>query len=270
MSGGTGVVLHSEAWARILDAAPELENLGYSSLWLPGPLLTDLDRIGAVVRTTRRALVSTAVLPADQFDAGDVASSFAALERDYPGRALLGLGGAHGPRPLRTVSDYMDRLDHADSPVPAAGRVLAALGPRMLDLARERSSGALPLFTTPEYTAGARKRLGPDLSLIVQLAVVLDAHPARGRDTAREMVGFLRDVEVGYRRHFARMGFSDADVAGLNDQFIDALVPHGDVAAISRRIDEQRAAGADHVALMVLPGDGDLLDQWRSLAQVAT
>lgn len=265
--GGTGIVLIGDEWERLVGAAAELDELGYSSLWLPGAFVPGLDGIAEVLDTTRSALVSTAVLAVDQYPAQDVAALCARLHREHPGRFTAGLGGAHGPRPLRTLGGYLDRLDGADPPVPAGARILAALGPRMLDLARERACGALPVLGTPEHTADARRRLGPGRSLVVQQAVVLDTDRARARDTARAMVGFLRDAEGGYRRHFARMGFTDADTDELSDRLIDAIVACGDATGIARRVAEQRAAGADHIALMTLTGPSDSpIPAWRELA----
>lgn len=149
-----------------VQQAPELEDLGYSTIWIAGALLTDLGRVADIARVTRDALVGTAIIAADHLPAEAVTSAYAEMEV-HPGRFVVGLGGAHGPTPLRTLGTYLDRLDDAASPVPRSRRVLAALGPRMLDLARDRTAGALPVLVTPEYTAQARARLGSDALLVI-------------------------------------------------------------------------------------------------------
>jgi hypothetical protein len=122
-------------------------------------------------------------------------------------------------------------------PVPRSACVLAALGPRMLDLARDRTAGALPVLVTPEYTAQARARLGADALLVIQQLVILDADAARARAAARGPIGYLRDVEGGYRRHFRRMGFTEEDITQLSDRLVDALVVWGDLDTITNPAD---------------------------------
>jgi probable F420-dependent oxidoreductase len=249
-----------------------LEDLGYSTIWIAGVLLTELDRVADIARVTRDALVGTGIIAVDHFPAEAVTSAYAEMEAAHPGRFVVGLGGAHGPTPLRTLGTYLDRLDDAAPPVPRSACVLAALGPRMLDLARDRTAGALPVLVTPEYTAQARARLGADALLVIQQLVILDADAARARAAARGPIGYLRDVEGGYRRHFRRMGFTEEDITQLSDRLVDALVVWGDLDTITRRISEYRAAGADQVALTMLPGGGSgeggavPLAQWRELA----
>ncbi len=221
-----------------------------------------------MARATRSVRVGTAIIAADQFPAEAVSATYAKLEAEYPGRFLVGIGGAHGPRPLRTLGNYLDHLDDAAQPVPTHDRILSALGPRMLELAGERTAGALPVLATPDYTAQARARLGPDALLVIQQLVVLDRDSSRARDAAREIIRFLRDVEGGYPRHFRRMGFNDDDIAKLADRLVDALVAWGDIESIRSRIAQHRAAGADQVALWVPGGNNSApTSQWQQLAR---
>ncbi|MBA3309882.1 MAG: LLM class F420-dependent oxidoreductase [Nocardioidaceae bacterium] len=266
--GPIGVTLNYGDWEALLDAAPELEELGYSTIWVSGGQIDDLGRIADVVRATRKVPVATGIIPVDVFPSDAVAEAYAEIEGTHPGRFVVGLGGAHGPKPLQTLGGYLDRLDEAKPRVPEARRVLAALGPRMLDLARDRTAGACPLLVTPEYAAQARALLGGDSMLAVQQCVVLDTDATRAREAARELIGFLGGV-TGYPAHLRRMGFGEDEVTQLSDRLVDALVAWGDEDTINARVSEHLEAGADHVAVTVLNttgSSGPPLEQWRQLA----
>jgi len=149
--------------------------------------------------------------------------------------------------------------------VPAERRLLAALGPRKLEIARTRCAGAIALLVTPAYTSEARTMLGEQSTLVIDQFVVLDTDATRARETAREPLKFLSGIP-GYRANFARMGFTDTDVSDLSDRLVDALVAWGDADTIAERINTHRNAGADHVILAVLnrgnqPGPLDVARQ---------
>ena len=161
---------------------------------------------------------------------------------------------------MLTLNTYLDRLDQ----VPATARVMAALGPRMLDLARERAAGAFPVLITPDYAARARARLGADTTLAVEQLVVVETDPERARAIARGPLGFLGQVPA-YQASFRRMGFTDPEIEQLADRLVDALVPWGDPDTVSRQLQ----AGADHVAVAVTadaPQDQSA-GTWRQLAE---
>jgi probable F420-dependent oxidoreductase len=172
-----------------------------------------------------------------------------------PARFVVGLGGPQQPRPMRALNAYLDHLDRALPPVPAERRMLAALGPRKLELARERSAGAIMLLVTPAYLGDARRLLGDERALVVDQMLVLDTDAGRARTTARRSLRLLSGLQ-GYRNSFARMGFTDQDIADLSDRLVDRLIAWGDVEAIAARVDEYRRCGADQVVLHVL-ADGD-------------
>jgi probable F420-dependent oxidoreductase len=246
----------------------ELEELRYSTIWLSGGQLANLEQVAAVVRATRRVPVGTGIISVSRFGTDAVAAAYAELEATDPGRFIVGLGGARGAKPLRIMAGYLDQLDSAQSGVPAGRRVLAALGPRMLDLARDRAAGALPVLVTPDYTAQARSALGGESTLIIQQLVLLETDTQRARQIARQPLGFLGRVPA-YAANFRRMGFADDEIAHLSDRLVDALVAWGDVDAVAARIFAHRQAGADQVALSVLsagPPDSLPVDQWRQLA----
>jgi len=238
-----------------LDQAAELEHLGYSALWLPGGQIDGLARLAEIIRATAAVPVGSAIISLDVYPPDMVAGLYAQLQASAPGRLVAGLGGPQKPRPLRALNNYLDHLDQAAPPVPAGRRLLAALGPRKLELARDRFAGAILLLVTPAYISAARRILGDGSTLVIDQMLVLDADADRARQTARRPLGFLSGLP-GYRASFARMGFSDGDIAGLSDALVDQLVIWGDAEAITARIGEYRQAGADHVMLHIL-NDGD-------------
>src|SRR5215470_5233920 len=247
--GPVGVALTvSDAY---LDHAAELERLGYSALWLPGGQIDDLNRLTEIIGATKAVPVGSAIISLDVYPPGSVAGLYAQLEASAPGRLVAGLGGPQTPRPLPALNDYLDHLDRTDPPVPAGRRLLAALGPRKLELARDRCAGAIVLLVTPAYTGAARRILGDDSTLVIDQMLVLDADPARARQTARRPLRFLSGLP-GYRASFARMGFTDDDIDGLSDTLVDQLVIWGDAGAIATRIGQYRQAGADHIMLHML------------------
>lgn len=275
--GVWSVGLRSEDPARrseLAEAAAELEDLGYGAVWLGGN--STARRAAPLVEATRRLTVGTSIQSVWQQEADVSAAEFAELEAAHPGRFVLGLGVSHGPlvdryrRPYAAMVGYLDELDRAG--VPTARRVLAALGPRMLELSRDRAAGAIPYLVTPEHTARAREILGEAPLLAPEFKVVLESDPARAREIARTyLAGYLK--LPNYTNNFLRLGFEEADVAdGGSDRLIDAVFAWGDDTRIRARIEEFHAAGANHVALQVVTGttDRDALPrhEWRRLASL--
>jgi probable F420-dependent oxidoreductase len=249
--GPIGIALNVSADDSHLKQAAELEELGYATIWLPGGQIDRLDRLAAVIGATRSVPVGSAIIPVDHYEPGAVAE----LHARVPGRFIAGLGGPQQARPLAGLNDWLDRLDRARPPVPAAARILAALGPRKLELAAARAAGAIALLVTPAYTAWARGILGEQSTLVINQMVVLDTDAARARETARRPLRFLSGVG-GYRAAFARMGFAAADIDALSDHLVDELVTWGRPGDIAARVSAHLEAGADQVAVTVLSGDG--------------
>ncbi|GLZ03718.1 LLM class F420-dependent oxidoreductase [Actinomadura sp. NBRC 104412] len=265
--GPIGVTLDVRPDGGHLDDAAMLESLGYSTLWIVGGQLATLDPLRDVIGATRTVPVGSAIIPARVYAPEDVVALRRDLETSHPGRLITGLGGAHGDHPLRTMNAYLDSLDAADPPVPAAARMLSALGPRMLELSRDRAAGAVPLLVTPEFTADARRILGDEATLAVMEYVVLESDPRLARDTVREPIGFLTRVG-GYPKNLRRMGFTEEDIAGLSDRLIDGLVAWGDLDTVTARLKRHLDAGADQVVLVVRPTDPNAIPhkEWRALA----
>ncbi|MEU4209972.1 TIGR03620 family F420-dependent LLM class oxidoreductase [Streptomyces sp. NPDC026206] len=261
----------------IADAAAELEELGFSALWIGGS--PNVAQAAHVLEATDRVVVGTSILSIWQHEAADVAAQYAALAPSRRERFLLGLGVSHTAlaqqyaRPYSAMQEYLTALDEAPVPVPAGQRVLAALGPKMLRLSHDRAAGAIPYLVTAGYTAQAREQLGPDAFLAPELKIVLDTDRARARRTARELLGFYLPLP-NYTDNLLRLGFTEEDFAGDgSDRLVDALFALGDAETVRARVDEYLAAGADHLAVQIVtPGARERLydlprAQWRELAQ---
>jgi probable F420-dependent oxidoreductase len=246
------------------DAAIELKDLGFSTIWLRGGQLDSLGQIADVVRATRTVRVSTGIISVDRFDHEAVAALYAEMELTNPGRFIVGLGGAHGAKPLETLTAYFDALEDT---VPRQARIMAALGPRMLAFARDRAAGAFPVVVTPEYTAQARAVLGDDTTLAIDQIVVLETDPERARRIARGPVGQLARLP-SYTSNLRRMGFAEDEIGQLGNRLVDGVVAWGDVDAVAARVSEHEHAGADHVALIVATDSPDRVptNEWQQLA----
>jgi probable F420-dependent oxidoreductase len=257
------------------EAAAEVDELGYGVVWLgssPG-----VETAEPLLKATERLVVATGILSIWQHDAADVAARRAALERAHPGRFLLGLGVSHSTlveryaRPYSAMRDFLTALDEAPEPVPAAGRVLAALGPKMLELSRDRAGGAHPYLVTPEHTAKARAVLGADPLLAPEVKVVLDTDPDAARTKAKDHLATYLALP-NYTASLLRSGFTEKDLDnGGSDRLLDAVFALGDEAAVAARAAEFFAAGADHLAVQVITGDPARplpLEEWRRLAPV--
>ncbi|GAA2329515.1 LLM class F420-dependent oxidoreductase [Streptomyces caniferus] len=265
------------------EAAAEIEQLGYGALWFgESPGTESMSLAGLLLAATERITVATGIANIWVRDASAAHAAAQSLAEAYDGRFLLGLGASHAPlvdarghryaKPLAAVRAYLDAMDEApyDGPVadPPPGRVLAALGPKMLELARDHAAGAHPYFVTPEHTARAREILGTGPLLAPEQAVLLESDPATARSLAREHHTHLYLQLPNYTGNLRRLGFGDEDFAdGGSDRLVDAIVAWGDVDAIRRRVQEHHDAGADHVALQPLaPQRGLGLEQLRELA----
>ncbi|ROV69324.1 MULTISPECIES: LLM class F420-dependent oxidoreductase [Streptomyces] len=259
----------------IAEALAELDELGYGTVWI-GASPTPGDA-AAVVAATRSITVATGILSIWNHTAEEVAAAVSAIDPDARRRFVLGLGVSHGPmtpqyaKPYSAMVAYLDALDGAEPSVGSGHRVLAALGPKMLKLAADRSLGAHPYLVTTEHTAEARAALGPDALLAPELTAVLDTDLDRARTTARTMLGMYLQLP-NYTANLLRLGFTEGDFEGGGSvRLLDALFALGDAEQVTRRTREYLDAGADHVALQVLTaeegGAGLPRAEWRLLAE---
>ena len=265
--GKVGIWRHPSGFTPEIVA--EAEALGYGAIWLGGSPDGDLGVVDQLLAATERVAVGTSIVNVWKDDAATVAASYHRIAAAYPDRFLLGLGIGHPEatqeyqRPYDKLVGYLDELD--DLKVPASGRALAALGPRVLRLSAERAAGALPYLVTPEHTRQARQILGAGALLAPEQKLVLETDPGRARAIGRQRVQHPYLGLANYHSNLRRLGWTDADLAdGGSDALIDALAVHGDAAAIARGVTAHLEAGADHVAVQVL--NPDPLPALRALA----
>src|ERR1700761_2923712 len=251
--------------------AQQIESLGYGTVWVGGSPDADLSWVEPALAETSTLQLATGIINIWASPAEQVAESFHRIEKAYPGRFLLGVGVGHPEhtdvykKPYDALVEYLDELDGAS--VPTSRRVLAALGPKVLALAAERSAGAHPYLTTPEHTAQARELVGNTVFLAPEHKVVLTEDANEAREIGRRTVEYYLDLR-NYVNNWQRLGFTDADVRKPgSDKLIDAVVAHGTPAQIAARLNEHLEAGADHVAIQVLGGpDGKLVGALEELA----
>jgi probable F420-dependent oxidoreductase len=278
MDFGKVGVWWSGSWGRADDGstevAAELEDLGYGALWSSGGFEPGLaKRFERLLSATTRVAVASGIVSIWATPPADIARAVADLDALYPGRFVLGLGASHAAivenydRPYAHMVEYLDVLDAAAPVVGSERRVLAALGPRMLELARERASGAHPYFVTVEHTARARTILGEGPILAPEVTVVLERDPRTARDLARTFTAGYLSLP-NYTNNLRSLGFEDDDLAaGGSDRLVDAVVAWGDIDAVATRVREYLAAGADHVCIQVLSTlDSFPLTAYRELA----
>ncbi len=249
--------------------ARRIESWGYGALWLPEPPFgrNVLVHASWLLANTTTLTIASGIANIYARDPIAMNAAQIGLNEQSGGRFLLGMGVSHAPsvektrghaygKPVATMSAYIDAMQKAECVAPAAAdkpkTILAALGPRMLALARDRADGAHPYLTTPEHTARARDILGPGKWLCPEQKVLLETDPVAARRKARLAVGKSPQL-ANYRNSLASLGFNDADLAGnLSDRLIDSIVAWGDEAAIRSRIQQHWDAGADHVCIQPL------------------
>jgi probable F420-dependent oxidoreductase len=255
------------------ELAVTLEQLGYGTLWIGGSPAGDLAQVEQLVAATTTLKLATGIVNIWQDDASTVAASFRRIEGRHPGRFLLGVGAGHREaiqryaRPYETLARYVDVLLAED--VPRDSLVLAALGPRVLRLAAERTAGAHPYLITPEHTRQAREILGAGSLLAPEQKVVLDPDPERARAVGRPRVREPYLGLINYTSNLRRLGWGDEDLSdGGSDALIDALVAHGSGEQVAAQLGQHLDAGADHVCVQLLTGpDSDLVETYGQLAR---
>ncbi len=264
-------------------AAAELEALGYGALWFPEAMGREaLTNAAVLLAGTRRIAIATGIANIWVRDATAMAAAQKTLADAYPDRFLLGMGVSHAPlvgmrghdygKPLSAMRRYLDAMDAApflaNPPATPPRRALAALAPKMLALAAERTWGSHTYFVPPEHTAEARERLGADALLAPEQAVVLETDADTARAIARGHMAMYLALP-NYVSNLQRLGFTDDDVArGGSDHLVDAIVAWGTVDDVVRRVRAHHDAGADHVCVQVIDADPRALPmrQWRELA----
>jgi probable F420-dependent oxidoreductase len=276
--------LDRQPWSRAKELAAEIEEMGWSAIWIPEATNRNVFVNATLLLTaTQRLSVVSGIAPIHNRDAMATVNGQRTLDEAFPDRFVLGLGVSHAwlvedlrggsyTKPLPTMSAYLDRMDaapfSAHPPTARDRRLLAALGPKMLALAAEKADGAHPYLVSPEHTANARPILGPGKILAPDQKVLLETDPSDARRIARlHLSGYLS--QPNYRNSFIRQGFAADDLdGGGSDRLVDAIVAWGSIDTVVARVRAHRDAGADHVAVQVLPRDMGYLPlaEWRAVA----
>lgn len=257
----------SSAEARAM--AQRIESLGYSALWIPEAVGRHAFVNSAnLLLATDELVIATGIAGIHNRPAWSTKMAATELDELSGGRFILGLGVSHAPmvtlrgldysKPLTAMREYLDVIDHAVTMTPGAMApiVLAALGPKMLELAATRTAGAHPYWTTPEHTAEARKLVGPDAWLCVEQKCVLTSDREIAHARANEQLEMYISLP-NYRNSWIRLGFTEEEIDGRAPRFVDAVVAWGDENAIAARLQEHIDAGASHVCIQAVDASGD-------------
>lgn len=255
--------------------AAEIEELGYGAIWVPGGIggdvTGDLDHL---LNATSRMVIATGIINIWKHDPADIAAWFNALPDNRRSRVMLGLGISHGPligenwnRPLGKMAEWLDAFEAAGMAMEQT--CLAALGPKMLELAGRRTAGAHPYLVGPAHSGEARQIMGPDKLVAPEQGVVLESDPARARTLARGALTHYARLP-NYCNSWKRQGYADADIETQSDALIDGIFAWGDVGQIAARVGQHHAAGADHVCVQTITGGAlaESLVALRALAPV--
>ncbi|QKV72608.1 TIGR03620 family F420-dependent LLM class oxidoreductase [Amycolatopsis sp. Hca4] len=262
--------------ALIRDSVQELEELGWPAIWIPESEGREaLTHAGFLLAATRRITVVNGIAQIWSREAQWTRGGALLLADAYPDRHLLGLGfgaGKPGAKPLRAMNEYLDALDTDTKVNPAprspVRRLLAAYGPKMLELARDRSAGAHTYHVTPEHTAQARAILGAEPFLGVEHAVLFETDATKAREIARKHLHPYLTTPYNIAK-FRRLGYTDEDIDGGSDRLVDDLVFWGDLETITAKLRAHLDAGADHVGVQVIgvePGTS-AMPHWRRLTE---
>jgi probable F420-dependent oxidoreductase len=282
----TGVWYFTDAMssAQAAETAARIESLGYSTLWLPDTMGRDpFAHIAWLASQTATLQFATGIASIFHRHPGPMMQVANTLAEQTDGRFVLGLGVSHGPmvegvrgldysKPLGQMRDYLAAMDAsmymATPPTEKPLRLLAALGPKMLELSATAADGAHPYFTTPEHTAEAREAIGPDKLLCVEQKVILstDAEAARAAaNTALNMYARLPN----YRNNWIRIGFTEDEIEQRADRFVDHVIVWGDEDRLRAGIQAHYDAGADHVCVQPVSTEGPLTLDWNALEALA-
>ncbi len=263
--------------ARARAVAARVEELGYSTLWVTESQKEAFAHAGTVLAATSRLTVATGIANVWARGPETTVSGANALDEAWGGRFVLGLGIGHAKyvadytQPFATMRTYLEQMHatrlQAPTPPEPTPWLVAALGPKMLELAARLTQGTHPYFVPVEHTARARSILGPAPILAPEVAVVLDTSPSSARATARQYMETYLGLP-NYTSNLRRLGFTDDDLSGGgSDRLVDAIVPWGSTETIARRVAEHVDAGADHVCVQPLGGSGDAgIDDLAELA----
>jgi probable F420-dependent oxidoreductase len=257
------------------EAARLAEQLGYGALWLGSS--PRLPKVRRMLEVTERIVIATGIVNIWAYNPSELAEEFAAIDADFPGRVLLGIGIGHPEatqeyeKPLTKTERFLDAIAASAHPVPRERMALAALGPKMLDLSYQRTLGTHTYFTPPAHTRFARERLGADALVAPEQAVVIDENARAALMAGRQYAGYYLGL-TNYVNNLKRFGYSDEAIAdGGSRELLDTLVPQGSAEGVAAAVHAHLDAGANHVCVQTIRADGGagLPERaWRELAAV--
>lgn len=279
--------LDVQPMVRAQHAVAELDDLGFGALWVPEAIAREpFANTALLLSAAPRMSVATGIASLHARTAMTMNAGWQTIGEAFPGRFLLGIGvshqssvegshrGSYGAKPYSTMVDYLDAMDAGEfwgaRPTVAPQRVLAALGPRMLRLAADRTAGAHTYFVPVEHTALARDIMGDHALLAPAQTVVFETDPAEARRIARQFMSRYLGLP-NYTNNLRRLGWGDDDLSdGGSDRLVDALVAWGSLEQIAARVQAHLDAGADHVCVQVQTGTlaHPPFAEWRELASV--
>lgn len=266
------------------EAIAEVEEMGYAAVWVPEAVLREpFASTALLLSATKNLVLATGIASLHARTAQTMQAGWKTVTEAFPDRFVLGIGVSHAPmvtgvhkgaydKPYSTMVEYLDAMDagiyFSPAPTSTPRRVLAALGPKMLQLAAQRADGAHPYFTPAEHTAFARQTMGADAFLAPEVAVVMEADATRAREIARAYMKTYTRLP-NYANNLKRFGFTDEEIVDQTDRLVDAIVGWGTTEHVVACIKEHFDAGADHVCVQVLTDSTGVLpmQQWRELAQ---
>lgn len=274
-------VLDAHPASKVRDVVAELDEAGWPCMWIPETISRDPFVSAAIMLgATQNLKVATGIASIWARDAMTTSNASITLNEAYDGRFLLGLGVSHHTitewvrkhdysKPLSKMREYLDRMDKSKfggiRPAEAPSRVIAALGPKMLELAATATDGAHPYFVPVEHTVIAREALGNDKLLAVEQMVVLETDPSTARDIARQHMAIYLSLP-NYANNLMRLGYTEEELKNADDRVVDAIVAWGTVDNVVDRVRAHQDAGADHVCIQVLQANTDVpLDAWRAI-----
>jgi probable F420-dependent oxidoreductase len=262
-------------------AAKRVESLGYGTLWIPETVgKSPVVLASWLLANTQKLNVATGIINIYHREPGVTMAAQKSLAEQSGGRFLLGMGVSHKPLvegvrgleygpPVKTMRKYLEGMANAPyngfPPEEAPPTLIAALGPKMLELAASACTGAHPYFSSPDHTRMARDIMGPDAWLCVEQKVIFETDPVKARNLARPVAKIYQGLP-NYRNNWLRMGLSEEDIDGLSDKFIDTTFAWGDISAIKARISDHMEAGATHVCVQPVNPNGKIGDlHWECL-----
>jgi probable F420-dependent oxidoreductase len=275
-------VLDGHPSGRVREVVAELDELGWPCLWIPETVSRDPFVSAAIMlEASQNMKVATGIASVWARDAMTTANATKTLNEAYNGRFLLGLGVSHHTltewvrkhdysRPLTKMREYLEQMDASMfkgvEPADKPSRVLAALGPKMLELSAEMADGAHPYFVPVEHTVTAREAVGPDKMVATEQMVVLETDPTKAREVARKHMAVYLGLP-NYANNLLRLGFTEDEVKNADDRLVDAIVSWGTLDTIVARVKDHHDAGASHVCVQVLESDTSVpMEAWRELA----